>query len=102
MKNIVGHTPSTFLKSCSFQRYRLLSPIKFLLIVDFKVYGLSEGASQAFDMLVDNEGNYVMGGHTTVGDGVVNWDYLALKVNSQTKQVMWRKTFGQPRGFDAR
>ena len=74
MKNKVGHTSSTFLKSCSFQRYRLLSPIKFLLIVDFKVYGLSEGASQAFDMLVDNEGNYVMGGHTTVGDGVVNWD----------------------------
>ena len=49
-------------------------------------------------MLVDNEGNYVR----CVGDGVVNWDYLALKVNSQTKQVMWRKTFGQPRGFDAR
>ena len=67
-----------------------------------KVYGLSGGSSQAFDMLVDNDGNYVMGGHTTVGDGVVNWDYLALKVNSQTKQVMWRKTFGQPRGFDAR
>ena len=51
-------------------------------------------------MLVDNDGNYLMGGHTTVGTGVVNWDYLALKVNSQTKEVMWRKTFGQPRGFD--
>ena len=55
-----------------------------------------------FDMLVDGDGNYVMGGHTTVGDGVVNWDYLALKVNSQTQQVLWRKAFGQPRGFDAR
>ena len=55
-----------------------------------------------FDMLVDGDGHYVMGGHTTVGDGVVNWDYLALKINSQTQQVMWRKTFGQPRGFDAR
>ena len=51
-------------------------------------------------MLVDKDGNYLMGGHTTVGNGVVNWDYLALKVNSQTKNVEWRKTFGQPRGFN--
>ena len=34
--------------------------------------------------------------------GVVNWDYLALKVNSQTREVEFRKTFGQPRGFDPR
>ena len=54
-------------------------------------------------MLVDNVGNYVKGGHITVGDGVINWDYLAVKLKSQqTKQVMWRKTFGQPRRFDAR
>jgi hypothetical protein len=52
-------------------------------------------------MLVDNDGNYLMGGHTTVGNGVVNWDYLALKVSNQTREIMWRKTFGQPRGFDA-
>lgn len=65
---------------------------------------------QMFDLLVDNEGHYLLGGHTTVGTAensgtgvaVVNWDYLAIKVNSQTKQVEWRKTFGQPRGFDAR
>ncbi len=55
-----------------------------------------------FDMLVDNDGNYLLGGHTTVGTGVVNWDYVALKVNSQTRAEMWRKTYGQPRGFDAR
>ena len=61
-------------------------------------YGRSEGDSQVFDMLVDNDGNYLMGGHTTIGDGVVNWDYLALKVNSQTKAEEWRKTYGQPRG----
>ena len=42
-------------------------------------YGLAGGDSQVFDMLVDYEGNYLLGGHTTVGDGVVNWDYLALK-----------------------
>ena len=40
---------------------------------------MAGGNSQVFDMLVDNDGNYLMGGHTTVGDGVVNWDYLALK-----------------------
>ena len=67
-----------------------------------QTYGQAGGNSQVFDMLVDNDGNYLLGGHTTVGDGVVNWDYLALKVNSQTKAEEWRKTFGQPRGFDAR
>jgi hypothetical protein len=67
-----------------------------------KAYGDDRGASQVFDMLVDAEGNYLMGGHTTAGEGVVNWDYLAIKVNSQTHEVEWRKTFGQPRGFDAR
>lgn len=67
-----------------------------------KMFGMAGGNSQVFDMLVDREGNYLLGGHTTVGDGVVNWDYLALKINSQTKKVEWRKTFGQPRGFNPR
>ena len=67
-----------------------------------QAYGRSGGDSQVFAMLVDREGNYLLGGHTTVGEGVVNWDYLALKVNSQTKAEEWRKTFGQPRGFDPR
>jgi len=67
-----------------------------------QTYGQAGGNSQVFDMLVDNDGNYLLGGHTTVGDGVVNWDYLALKVNSQSKAVEWRKAYGQPRGFDAR
>jgi len=67
-----------------------------------QMYGMAGGDSQAFDMLVDKDGNYLMGGHTTVGMGVVNWDYLALKVNSQTKEVMFRKTFGQPRNFKAK
>ena len=47
---------------------------------------------------MDNDGNYLLGGHTTTGDGVVNWDYLAIKVNSQTRAEEWRKTYGQPRG----
>ena len=42
--------------------------------------------SQVFDMLVDYEGNYLLGGHTTVGEGVVNWDYLALKISSQGEE----------------
>jgi len=67
-----------------------------------QTYGVAGGNSQVFDMRVDNDGNYILGGHTTVGTGVVNWDYLALKVNSQTQAVMWRNTYGQPRGFDAR
>ena len=34
-----------------------------------EMYGMAGGNSQMFDMLVDNEGNYLMGGHTTVGEG---------------------------------
>ena len=67
-----------------------------------QTYGLAGGNSQVFDMLVDNEGNYLLGGRTTVGDGVVNWDYLALKVDSQSRQEVWRRTYGQPRGYNAR
>ena len=33
-----------------------------------------------FDIAVDDDGNYIIVGHTTAGAGVVNWDYLALKV----------------------
>ena len=71
-----------------------------------KKFGMAGGHSQGFDLLVDNDGNYLLGGHTTVGSGakgsgVVNWDYLALKVDNSGNQV-WRKTFGQPRGFYAK
>merc|ERR1711892_581165 len=67
-----------------------------------KFFGMAGGSTQVFDMLVDRDGNYLLGGHTKVGAGVVNWDYCAIKINSQTKEVEWRKTYGQPRGFDAR
>ena len=63
-----------------------------------KKFGQYNGHSQVFDILVDNQGNYLLGGHTTAG--VINWDYLALKVDPNGNEV-WRKTFGQPRGFDA-
>ena len=65
-----------------------------------KTYGMQGGMTQVFDVLVDKNGDYLMGGHTTVGNGVVNWDYVALKVNGQTRNLEWRKTWGQPRGFD--
>merc|ERR1711974_134313 len=61
-------------------------------------YGLNTGADQIFDLVVDSDGNYLLGGHTTAG--TTNWDYLAIKVDGATKQQLWRKTFGQPRGFD--
>merc|ERR1719150_1429274 len=67
-----------------------------------KTYGKAGGNTQVFDVLVDNDGNYLLGGHTTVGSGVKNWDYVALKVNSRTRDLEWRHTYGQPRGFDAR
>ena len=70
--------------------------------ITIQTYGLAGGETQVFDMLVDTDGNDLLGGHTTVGTGVVNWDYVALKVNSQTRAEMWRRTYGQPRGFDAR
>ena len=39
---------------------------------------------QAFDLLVDREGHYVLVGHTTVGEGVINWDYLAIRWSCST------------------
>ena len=50
-----------------------------------QMYGMKGGNSQVFDMLVDNDGNYLLGGHTTIGTGVVNWDYLALKAGLDDK-----------------
>merc|ERR1712150_79597 len=55
-------------------------------------YGLNSGADQIFDLVVDSDGNYLLGGHTTAG--VTNWDYLAIKVDGATKQELWRRTFG--------
>merc|ERR1719481_306193 len=63
-----------------------------------KDYGLSSGSDQCFDMIVDSSGNYLLGGHTTAG--VTNWDYLAIKVLGSSGQEAWRRTYGQPRGFD--
>jgi len=79
----------------------LLVKLDSSLNVDWsKDYGLSSGMDQCFDILVDSSGDYVMGGHTTAG--VKNWDYLAIKVDGGSKKEAWRRTYGQPRGFNAR
>merc|ERR1719450_1872313 len=53
-----------------------------------QTYGLAGGNSQVFDMLVDNEGNYLLGGHTTVGDGVVNWEDLMQDISMMKCTVL--------------
>lgn len=55
---------------------------------------------QCFDFAVTTNGEYIFTGHT-LSYGVANWDYLLLKVGSDRKEL-WHKTFGQPRGYDAK
>ena len=62
-------------------------------------YGGS-GDDQCFDFAVTTDGGYIFSGHTR-SYGVANWDYLLLKVGSD-RQEQWHKTFGQPRGYDAK
>jgi len=62
-------------------------------------YGGSNN-DQCFDFAVTTDGGYIFCGHTR-SYGVVNWDYLLLKVGSDRKE-QWHKTFGQPRGYDAK
>ncbi len=55
---------------------------------------------QVFDFAVTSDGGYIFAGHTR-SYGVANWDFLLLKVSTDRKE-QWHKTFGQPRGYDAR
>jgi len=64
-----------------------------------KFFGGSEG-DHLYDFDVTKDGGYILGGHT-VSYGVSNWDYLLIKVDADGKEE-WHKTFGQPRGYDAR
>jgi predicted GH43/DUF377 family glycosyl hydrolase len=64
-------------------------------------YG-GDGDDQVFDFTVTTDGGYIFGGHSrSPSYGTVNWDFLLLKVGSDKKE-QWHKTFGQPRGYDAR
>ena len=53
-----------------------------------------------YDFDLTSDGGYILGGHTT-SYGVANWDYYLLKIDSDGNEE-WHKTFGNPRGYDAR
>jgi hypothetical protein len=47
-----------------------------------------------------SDGGYILGGHTrSPSYGVVNWDFLMIKINRDGNEE-WHRTFGQPRGYD--
>ncbi len=64
----------------------------------FKSYG--GGHNQAFDFEYIPEEGYVLAGHTN-SIAAVNWDGLMTKVDTNGN-LLWRKTVGQPRGYDPR
>ena len=48
------------------------------------------------------DGGYILGGHTrSPSYGVVNWDFFLMKIDKDGNEE-WHRTFGQPRGYDAR
>lgn len=63
-----------------------------------KYYGGNEG-DHLYDFDLTSDGGYILAGHT-VSYGVVNWDYLLMKIDSEGIEE-WHRTFGQPRGYDA-
>ena len=66
-----------------------------------ETYG-GDGDDQVFDFAVTTDGGYIFGGHSrSPSYGTVNWDFLLLKVGSDKKE-QWHRTFGQPRGYDAK
>ncbi len=62
-------------------------------------YGGSNN-NQAFDFDVAADGSFVIAGHTTEY-GSQNWDCIMTKVSPDGEEE-WVRTFGQPRGYDAR
>jgi hypothetical protein len=66
-----------------------------------KNYG-GDSDEHCYDFDLTKDGGYILGGHTrSPSYGVVNWDFLMMKINSDGKKE-WHKTFGQPRGYDPR
>ncbi len=66
-----------------------------------KSYG-GDSDEHCYDCEVTSDGGYILGGHTrSPSYGVVNWDFLIMKVDPQGNE-QWHHTFGQPRGYDAR
>ena len=64
-------------------------------------YG-GDGDDQVFDFAATTDGGYVFAGHSrSASYGTVNWDFYLLKVGPD-KREQWHRTFGQPRGYDAK
>lgn len=68
-------------------------------VLSTQTYG-GDDNDQVFDFAVTSDGGYVFGGHTR-SYGVVNWDFLLLKVGADGEE-QWHRAYGQPRGYDAR
>jgi hypothetical protein len=66
-----------------------------------KNYG-GDSDDHCYDFDLTKDGGYILGGHTrSPSYGVVNWDFLLMKIDSSGKEE-WHRTFGQPRGYDPR
>ena len=64
-------------------------------------YG-GDSDEHCYDFDLTSDGGYILGGHTrSPSYGVVNWDFLIMKIDKDGKEE-WHRTFGQPRGYDAR
>lgn len=61
-------------------------------------YG-GEEWDQCYDFDLTSDGGYICGGHSRSYG--VNWDFYLLKVGKDGKEE-WHRTFGQPRGYDAK
>jgi hypothetical protein len=64
-----------------------------------KNYG-GDSDEHCYDFDLADDGGYILGGHTrSPSYGVVNWDFLMMKIDSKGNEE-WHRTFGQPRGYD--
>jgi len=66
-----------------------------------KNYG-GDSDDHCYDFDLTKDGGYILGGHTrSPSYGVVNWDFLLMKIDRSGNEE-WHRTFGQPRGYDPR
>ena len=64
-----------------------------------KNYG-GDSDEHCYDFDLTTDGGYILGGHTrSPSYGVVNWDFLMMKIDNEGNEE-WHRTFGQPRGYD--
>lgn len=69
--------------------------------IDHRHYG-GDGDDQVYDFAVTKDGGYIFAGHSrSPSYGTANWDFYLLKVG-KNREAQWHRTFGQPRGYDAR